>query len=70
MTYTAVIKNDGLQWMGWIEEVPGVNCQEDSYDALVETLRLTLIEALDTVGGRTKPRELARRHRDMRIEGP
>ena len=26
--YTAVIKKDGNWWIGWIEEVPGVNCQE------------------------------------------
>ncbi|MGO8692862.1 MAG: type II toxin-antitoxin system HicB family antitoxin [Rectinemataceae bacterium] len=47
MKYTAVIKNEGAQWIGWIEEVPGVNCQENTYEALLETLRLTLIEALE-----------------------
>ena len=26
--YTAVIKQDGDWWIGWIEEVPGVNCQK------------------------------------------
>ncbi len=26
--YTAVIKQEGDWWIGWIEEVPGVNCQE------------------------------------------
>jgi len=45
--YTAVIKQDGKWWIGWIEEVPGVNCQERSRDALVESLRITLREALD-----------------------
>ena len=28
--YTAVIKQDGNWWLGWIEEIPGVNCQEAS----------------------------------------
>jgi len=28
--YTAVVKQDGERWFGWIEEVPGVNCQERS----------------------------------------
>jgi hypothetical protein len=28
--YTAVIKHSGAWWIGWIEEVPGVNCQERS----------------------------------------
>jgi hypothetical protein len=26
--YTAVLKKSGEWWIGWIEEVPGVNCQE------------------------------------------
>lgn len=45
--YTAVIKQDTGWWIGWIEEVPGVNCQESSREALVETLRVTLREALE-----------------------
>ena len=28
--YTAIIKRDGNWWIGWIEEIPGVNCQESS----------------------------------------
>jgi|TARA_B100002003_G_scaffold250588_1_gene290529 predicted RNase H-like HicB family nuclease len=45
--YTAVIKQDGDWWIGWIEEVPGVNCQESSRDTLVESLSITLKEALE-----------------------
>lgn len=45
--YTAVIKQDGDWWIGWIEEVPGVNCQEPTKDALVESLSITLKEALE-----------------------
>ena len=45
--YTAVIKQDGDWWIGWIEEVPGVNCQEASHDELIETLHITLREALE-----------------------
>jgi len=45
--YTAVIKRDGEWWLGWVEEVPGVNCHERSYDELVESLRITLREALE-----------------------
>ena len=45
-TYTAVIKRSGYWWIGWIEEVPGVNCQEASEAELLETLRVTLREAL------------------------
>lgn len=46
-TYTAVIKQDNGWWLGWIEEVPGVNCQEKSREELIETLKVTLREALE-----------------------
>ncbi len=46
-TYTAIIKNAGSDWIGWIEEVPGVNCQESTRDALIESLRITLAEAIE-----------------------
>ncbi len=45
--YTAVIKQSGDWWIGWIEEIPGVNCQEQTHDELLESLRLTLKEALE-----------------------
>ena len=45
--YTAVIKQDGGWWIGWIEEVPGVNCQEATRDELLETLMVTLKEILE-----------------------
>lgn len=45
-SYTAVVKQDGQWWIGWIEEVPGVNCQERTRDELIQSLRITLSEAL------------------------
>ena len=45
--YTAVIKKDGNWWIGWIEEVPGVNCQEKSRKELIESLKVALKEALE-----------------------
>jgi predicted RNase H-like HicB family nuclease len=45
--YTAVIKEDAGWWIGWIEEVPGVNCQEKSREELLESLSVTLREALE-----------------------
>ena len=45
-TYTAVIKQAEAWWIGWIQEVPGVNCQERTREELLETLRITLAEAL------------------------
>jgi predicted RNase H-like HicB family nuclease len=46
-TYTAVTKQDGGWWIGWIEEIPGVNCQERTRQELVASLRTTLAEALE-----------------------
>ncbi|MCX6579143.1 MAG: type II toxin-antitoxin system HicB family antitoxin [Candidatus Aminicenantes bacterium] len=47
-TYTAVVKNEGDWWIGWIEEIPGVNCQERTREQLLDTLRITLKEALES----------------------
>ena len=45
--FTAVVKQSGPWWIGWIEEIPGVNCQERTREELLETLRVTLREALE-----------------------
>ena len=45
--YTAVIKQEDGWRIGWIEEVPRVNCQERTREELLETLRMTLTEAID-----------------------
>ena len=45
--YTAIIKQDGDWWIGWIEEISGVNCQEATREELLETLKITLREALE-----------------------
>jgi predicted RNase H-like HicB family nuclease len=46
-TYTAIVKEADGWWIGWIEEIPGVNCQESTREELIETLKVTLIEALE-----------------------
>ncbi|MDB9453226.1 type II toxin-antitoxin system HicB family antitoxin [Dolichospermum circinale CS-534/05] len=45
--YTAIIKYSGDWWLGWIEEIPGINCQEATREELLESLRITLLEALE-----------------------
>lgn len=45
--YTAVLKQDGDWWIGWIEEVPGVNCQGRTREDLVTSLREVLVEAIE-----------------------
>jgi predicted RNase H-like HicB family nuclease len=46
-SYTAIVKRDGDWWIGWVEEVPGVNAQERSREELLASLRLILTEALE-----------------------
>jgi len=46
-TYTAVVKQDGDWWIGWVEEVSGVNAQESTSEGLVASLKAVLQEALE-----------------------
>ena len=46
-TYNAVIRRDGEWWIGWIEEVPGVNSQGSTREELMANLREALSEALE-----------------------
>ncbi len=45
--FTAVIQPRGPWWIGWIEEVPGVNSQGQTREELLENLRSALQEALE-----------------------
>jgi predicted RNase H-like HicB family nuclease len=45
--YTALIKQDSGWWIGWIEEIPGVNCQGKTRAELKKNLRSALAEALE-----------------------
>ena len=46
-TYTAISKECGEWWIGWIEEVPGVNAQERTQEELLNSLKVVLEEALE-----------------------
>lgn len=46
-TYTAVVQQQNDWWIGWIEEVPGVNSQERTREGLLDSLREALEEALE-----------------------
>ncbi len=45
--YTAVVRQDGDWWIGWIEEVSGVNSQGETREELISNLRSALREALE-----------------------
>ncbi len=45
--FTVAVTQDDNWWIGWIEEIPGVNCQEETRDALLASLSEALAEALE-----------------------
>lgn len=45
--FKAVVKQDGPWWVGWIEEIPGVNSQGETRDELMANLSSALAEALE-----------------------
>lgn len=45
--YTALIQKDGKWWIGWIEEVAGVNGQGRTRKQCLDSLRSALKEALE-----------------------
>ena len=47
MEYTAVVKRCGEWWIGWIEEMPGVNCQEGTHEELRQSLGVAFAEAIE-----------------------
>jgi predicted RNase H-like HicB family nuclease len=46
-SYTAILKQDGDWWIGWVGEVPGVNAQERTREELLASLRAILAEVLE-----------------------
>ena len=46
-SYPAVIQQHGDWWIGWVEEVSGVNSQGQTREELLENLRDALEEALE-----------------------
>jgi predicted RNase H-like HicB family nuclease len=46
-SYTAVVQLHGDWWIGWVEEVPGVNSQGTTREELLDNLRDALEEALE-----------------------
>ena len=45
--YTAIVMKDGDWWIGWVEEVPGVNAQEATKEELLISLREALKDILE-----------------------
>ena len=45
--FTAVVKQDDGWWIGWVEEIPGVNSQGKTRRELMKNLRSGLKEAIE-----------------------
>ena len=46
-TYNAVIRKNEGWWIGWVEEILGVNSQGKTREALFKNLRSALREAIE-----------------------
>jgi len=45
--FTAIIKQDGDWWIGWVEEIPGANAQEKTKEELIVSLREAVNDILE-----------------------
>ena len=48
MKFRAMIKQSGNWWIGWLIDLPGVNAQEKTRQALLESLKIGAEEILST----------------------
>jgi predicted RNase H-like HicB family nuclease len=48
--YTAVIPRCDSWWIGWVEQMPGVNSQGATREEFFENLQSALQEALEMIG--------------------
>ena len=46
-SYTALMQQSDSSWIGWVEEIPGVNSQGKTREELLENLRSAQKEALE-----------------------
>lgn len=44
--FTAIVKQDGDWWLGWVEEIPGANAQERTKEELITSLQEAVREIL------------------------
>lgn len=45
--FTAVVKQDGIWWIGWVAEISGVNSQGATKKELLENLTSALSEIME-----------------------
>ncbi len=64
--FSAVIRRDGDWWIGWVEEVPGVNAQERTKEELVEALGEALRDILE-LNREDAPKQMAGEYEEVAI---
>jgi predicted RNase H-like HicB family nuclease len=52
--FTAIIKQDGEWWLGWVEEIPGANAQEETKEELLISLREAVKDILELRRGEAR----------------
>lgn len=45
--FTAIVQRHEEWWIGWVEEMPGVNSQGSTREELIENLHEALAEAIE-----------------------
>ena len=45
--YTAIVQRDGPWWIGWVEEIPGVNSQGATREELLDTVEQAIFPHLE-----------------------
>ncbi len=46
-TYTAMIQQSDGWWIGWVQEIRGINCQERTKEELLDSLRSAVEDMLE-----------------------
>ena len=46
-TYTAVIQKSDGWWIGWVQEIRGINCQERTKKELLDSLKSAVEDMLE-----------------------
>jgi predicted RNase H-like HicB family nuclease len=64
--FTAIIKQDGDWWYGWVEEVPGANAQEKTKEELLISLREAARDILELRRGEAR-RQAENNYEEIRL---
>ena len=65
--YTAVIQQSDGWWIGWVQEISGVNCQERTRAELIVALEITLRETI-AYNREEALRSAERQHEEVTIQ--